>query len=324
MAELRKLGSRGEDRAQLILVTGFALAFTLVAIVLLLNTTIYTENLASRGIDRSPDEAVEFRVAAEDGLADIITAINEDANHSDSLTDVENQLSKSLTNFSRMMGRSYADRGSIADINNRSFILNDGIILRQDDTSRRLWNASEVGGNWTLATGVGKTRKVHFNLSHDHLQGITNAFRINLSDGTNYWRVYIAGYTNGVRIYVKEDGASRSPALCDIPVNSDYVQIDLSEGTVNGEDCNGYSWWGGDDPGNYEIRFENISVNQGSYSMVLKDGSPYNIPNNYNTTGGNPTYIEGIYSVEVQLEYTTPTLQYTTNVTVSPEAPHNG
>ncbi|MFC7080626.1 DUF7261 family protein [Halorussus caseinilyticus] len=42
-------GDGGRDRGQLILVTGLAIAVMLVALVLLLNTVIYTQNLATRG-----------------------------------------------------------------------------------------------------------------------------------------------------------------------------------------------------------------------------------------------------------------------------------
>lgn len=49
------------DRGQLILISGLTLAVTLLILVLLLNTAIYTENVATRGIDSDIGDAAEFQ-----------------------------------------------------------------------------------------------------------------------------------------------------------------------------------------------------------------------------------------------------------------------
>jgi len=61
-----------EDRAQLILITGLTLAVILVAVVLILNTVIYTENLATRGVDAGGGEAIDFRDGAVEDVTEIM------------------------------------------------------------------------------------------------------------------------------------------------------------------------------------------------------------------------------------------------------------
>ncbi len=75
MADVRESGG---DRAQLILVSALTIAVTLLVLVVLLNTTIYTENVATRGIDSEVRHAAQFQAIVEDGVADIARAEEDD------------------------------------------------------------------------------------------------------------------------------------------------------------------------------------------------------------------------------------------------------
>ena len=75
MADLSRPATDGRrDRAQLMLVTALALAVVLVVLVLLVNTAIYTENLATRGVDVGADDALEHRAAVVDGVGGVVVA----------------------------------------------------------------------------------------------------------------------------------------------------------------------------------------------------------------------------------------------------------
>lgn len=65
-------GPEGWDRAQLILVSGLTLAVTMLILVLLLNTAIYTENVATRGIDSDVGDAAQFQQTMDEEIAAII------------------------------------------------------------------------------------------------------------------------------------------------------------------------------------------------------------------------------------------------------------
>lgn len=62
------------DRAQLILVSALTIAVTLLVLVVLLNTTIYTENVATRGVDSEVEQAARFQAVIDDGVGDILRA----------------------------------------------------------------------------------------------------------------------------------------------------------------------------------------------------------------------------------------------------------
>lgn len=62
------------DRAQLILVSGLMIAVTMLILVLLLNTVIYTENVATRGIDSDVGEAAEVQVVIDREVEAILAA----------------------------------------------------------------------------------------------------------------------------------------------------------------------------------------------------------------------------------------------------------
>ena len=55
---------RDADRGQLLLVAGLVMAVSLVALVVLLNASIYSENLATRGIEAADGDSLEVRAAA--------------------------------------------------------------------------------------------------------------------------------------------------------------------------------------------------------------------------------------------------------------------
>ncbi len=73
------------DRGQLILITGLVIAAVLVGTVMILNTAIYTENLATRDTGDDTSEAIEFRNVVIDGSTEILR------NETETLNDALNQ-----------------------------------------------------------------------------------------------------------------------------------------------------------------------------------------------------------------------------------------
>lgn len=73
------------DRAQLILVSGLTIAVTLLVLVVLLNTVIYTENVASRGMDSGVGDARSIHETIVDETGGILAEANVTANTTDEL-----------------------------------------------------------------------------------------------------------------------------------------------------------------------------------------------------------------------------------------------
>ncbi|WP_231741260.1 hypothetical protein [Halorubrum sp. CBA1125] len=67
---------RGADRGQLMLVAALVVAVSLLTLVVLLNATIYSEAVATRGVEAADGEALEVRAAAVEGTGTLIDATN--------------------------------------------------------------------------------------------------------------------------------------------------------------------------------------------------------------------------------------------------------
>ena len=67
---------RDDDRGQIILVAAFAIAVIFVSLALIVNSAIFTENLASRGETAGSDGALSMRAMVETNVGDSMEAIN--------------------------------------------------------------------------------------------------------------------------------------------------------------------------------------------------------------------------------------------------------
>ena len=90
------------DRGQMILVGAFALSMTFVALALLLNSAVYTENLASRSIDAGASEAIEFREEARAATVGILEYLANDGSGT---------FEENLAAWTSQTAKSYAANG---------------------------------------------------------------------------------------------------------------------------------------------------------------------------------------------------------------------
>lgn len=321
MADVR-LGPTGDDsapdnRGQLILITGFALAFTLVAIVLLLNTVIYTENIASRGLDRSADEALEYRSGAVEGVGDLLVEMNQDGYN-------ETAFETAVSNLSAMLRGAHIDRGTLAVLDASRLDSTSGHLLRQTNASRSYVNATGAA-NWTLATDVSQTRRVRLTINSS--AGLATAtadtaagagvlnFSVNSSTAT--WSVYI--YENatagGIEVATATNG-TQPDRRCRVST-SDPV-VDLTAGTIAESACSGLEWADGITE-QYDLRITNGDAVNGTYSLTV-EGETTPVTANFNTgpAADSPQSIDAVYSVSLPLYYETPTLVYDTWIRVAP------
>ncbi|MFB9806517.1 hypothetical protein ACFFQF_15170 [Haladaptatus pallidirubidus] len=227
----------GDDRGQLILVTGLAIAVILVALVLLLNTVIYTENLATRGADVGGRDAVEFRAVAATGTGQVIDSEN-DADHSSPEVATEN-ASYGIRRYADLLERGYLERSTVAEISNLS--LAEGMTLRHENTTRTFVSA-DGDQNWTLATNVGENelRRFRFDLSRDQLASSpSQAFRIVADDGDDVRRVFV--YRQGSEVVVATNTAAGGSPTPVCSVTAARTTFSLTARTLGGESCSSIS-----------------------------------------------------------------------------------
>lgn len=122
------------DRGQLILITGLVIAVVLVGTVMILNTAIYTENLATRDTGDDTSEAIEFRNVVIDGTREILGNENE--------TDPEGALDQY---FTQIEGH-YAEDTTVVSVERTGEVADSSveIILRYRTPDLRYEDTVEV------------------------------------------------------------------------------------------------------------------------------------------------------------------------------------
>lgn len=323
MADVGIRGAAGSDRGQLILVTGLIIAVTMVALVLLLNTAIYTENLASRGADQSGREAIEYRGTVVEGVAGLIEA--ENAQGYDDYTKVWRSVRDGVVQIDNRTSRSYALGGTVVRINRSAMDIHNGTAMRQ--TSEQAFESNSGDTDWTLITGVKETRSFSMTVTSDNNLIPTNetmvvqdrAFNVTLKDEDGHrWQVYVyANETSGddIAVAVRIGGGSAQEIWSD---DGDDARIDLNKHTINDQSVSELNW-SDDITDPHEIAFSNGDEANGRYNITVKSASVEK--SDFNDVGDSPYYVAIVYSVDLPLHYESPTLTYETTVRVAPGEP---
>lgn len=172
-----------DDRGQLILVTALSLAILFVTLALILNTAIYTENLATRSGDiGGATDAVRYHDAARDAVGGIIDYANA-YNHTSNST-LQSNLSAGVDDFRNNSARLFVsgDRGVETTLDTTE----NGTRIAQSDPSRNFTNTSGTANDWTIATNIDKTRAVTINITDETELasfGTAGVFNLTVNDG---------------------------------------------------------------------------------------------------------------------------------------------
>jgi PKD repeat protein len=288
------------DRAQLILVSALALATTLVALSLVVNSVIYTENLATR---RNADtgQALNFREASHDGGVRALEVANfapADATFLERKTTLRDALAAWETSSSRYFARRGRDVGMSA----ASFV--EGTRVSQDTVGPFVPASSNVvyHNNSLDLLGLGETETWvaanessirRFRMEVERDSRLYETSQSLLADGgdtiltgnevyalyvrdanDDAYRVYVYENTsvtpNEVSVAVYDEQAADLVAgSCHVP--GDTVDIDVTGGTLSGdagtESCEALSFWE-DTQGPYDLYHLNGNRVAGTYSFV--------------------------------------------------------
>jgi hypothetical protein len=306
---------RDEDRAQIILITGLTLAVLFVAVVLLLNTVIYTENLATRGADAGGAEAIEFRDGVTEDLAGILHREHRNVSDGDAFT----KFNESAKSYARAVADLRARDGVIADVHVNRSTLNEGHFIAQNETESGYRNMTSPTGSadWTVAGGVNRTRNYRLTVNSSSLSDDPgDAFTIVADGADESWSVTLSN-SSADAIDVRVRNATIDPPPKTVSHEGvENVTIDLTAGTVAGQQLPGPVWAGGvqnrSDP--YDVSYENGDNATGTYSFVVdkRDGSsPLD-------DSSRPYVTEAVYSVDVEVYHRTPELTYGDVIRLAP------
>ncbi|MFB6148450.1 MAG: hypothetical protein ABEJ48_02190 [Halobacteriales archaeon] len=297
------------DRGQLILVGGLALAVTFVALALVLNTAIYTENLATRGSDLAGGAAaIEFTDAAVDGIGGAIEPINH--NHNDSHETLASNLTTAVDDWSTIAGQHAAFSGRSANVSVAA--ITNGTRIEQTNRSREFTNASKDATDWTLVEDVEHTREFRMNVSDDKLETDgPDAFNVTVTDGTTTW------WFNVTEDAVFIDNGT----ITECSTTGSSAWINVTAGQVNGTECSAMRFAEGISTP-YRIEFKNGNNAEGTYTLIVDNSSLAPSPTgDYETSGGSPFAEHAIYSTTIRVTVVTDQLRYASNRTVAPGEP---
>lgn len=316
MAHLTPLADGGRDRGQLIIVTAFALGVLFVALALILNSAIFTENLASRGETTGGEDIVTYEDALERGVGDVLTYENANVTTTTvSHSTLESRLTAATSDIDAILIRRNAITGatSAATLEDKR----DGTLIRQNATANFTNNNSAA--DWTVVSSVDRTRAFQMNVTSADSSCTRFSSCFNLTvNGSSDWVLSINEPPSGFVVAVDNGSGT---ATCG-PVNNASVTLDVTGGTFGGGLCPVLNFSEVPDSG-YKIEYENADKITGTYSMVVDNDSllSTNSASYANATDASPSATPALYSVNVSFDYQTADVNYNSTVRVAPGEP---
>lgn len=296
------------DRAQLILVAAIVLAVTFIGLAIVVNSAIFSENLATRGDVPGSDEALDFQYEVNQNVGELVESINE--NESYAKEDIEG----AVESFQLQSAIQQSRRGGTVNVQYLSDT--DGQRVAQEE-SGPLQNEM---GNLTVAENVDDARNIQFDF-----ENIDGEFDFIAKDSEQKnWTMTVD--EDRIMVEIATDGNFRSDT-CDVDA-SDGLTIDVTRATVDGDRCQALErtgegeslWFAANIENDYTIEFEGGDSVEGTYSMILQqDANPFPDPDLDPVDDLSAIVDDDIaYSVEIQYEYRTHAVQSKTVIRVAP------
>lgn len=273
------------DRGQLLLVAGIVLAVLFVALALLVNTAIYTDNVATRDGDAA-SEPLAYQEGAVSVAGGLIEAENEAG---DDFGTIESNVEDGFEQSLPMLEQRHLQRAATTETEATEFT--EGRHIQQSDNIDD-WSVSGADGvrafSMTLDTGSMES--------------------INLTDGDAPFEANLGG--SDVAVYLDEehdddltvsvDGEVR----CRVDASGD-VSFDVTDERLDGKPCPlGLSSDLDDD----SVGFDNADTVDGEYELIVATTSE----------PAAPEVSEVLYSVVLDVGIHSPDRSYESTVTVAP------
>jgi len=306
--------NRPRDRAQLILVGGLVVAVGLVALAIVLNSGIYTHNLASRA-DPTASEAVGHTAAVRDSVGGLVEY--EVGHNPDDTSEQVGNVTDGTSNVSAQVARASARRGLLTNATVAAEV--NGTTVNQTGDRNFSDSASPPNPSWTVADDTRGVRDFRMDVNRSHLIDEGGAlplsatvFNVTFDTSSEDWvvSVYRDGGTTAVLVINETADRTFGPCTDD---TGDWTTIEITRATVAGEHCAALGRIE-DLPRPYDVEFDQADNVTGSYSLVANTtsvdvGSPGD---------AGPSEMETLYAVWVEIAFQSQRVDYRTNVTVAP------
>lgn len=322
------------SRAQLFLVAAIGLAVTFVALALILNTAIFTENLASRGSDTAggPD-AVRYPTEATDGIEPLIEKVN--YNNNTTHADLHANLSAGYVAWSNASGRLAAMNGRSANLSGST---TNGTRIVQDTTGRNFTDANE-DDNWLVAADVSGTRGFWLNVTRNELNqteqselppsGSEAVYHVEfIDDNGDEWRIYVyrnANDLNEVNVTVEQPTLGITGSCSS---TGEHAVINITAATIDDTACSPLAIIALI-PTPYQISYNDTTFSggvggdtvAGTYELIVDNPSVAGANYHDDDSGDSPYTTPAIYSVSLDIRHEGPRLFYNSTVRLAPGDP---
>lgn len=336
------------DRAQLILVVGLALAVTLVALALLLNAAIYSENFASRQSHAPIDGVAGTGEHIERGLAKTLGYVNE--RNADNLTyaELRANFTAAAANWTELRNRELSLLGATMNVTTTS--TTTGTRIRQTNSSRNFTAGDGLNGapDWVLVSDVWSSPRFELNVSRKDLYSASfdtssaamadSAFHVYFTNGTHEWRVYVfeGAASNSVYVLTENPGEdfSGTPQGYDdfatdaCSSRTDWVVLRFQEGTLGDRSCDELAFVSGFDE-QYDIHFHNATQTdvlgdevvrgKGTYDLIVGKSDVDRTPYFSAADDASPYTLTALANATVEYRYRTGGVTVTDTMVVEPD-----
>jgi hypothetical protein len=308
---------RDDDRAQVLLVAGFVLAASFVALTLVLNSVIYTENLATRGDDARGGDAISYRNDVATGLERVVESATRNGSTRSKIRD---DLADAVVSTSERAAQFQVLRGVSANATLVSVTW--GTRIGQNRTTGNFTNSTvpdtaPVVGDWTLATGVEGTRSARIDVTDSSKLAETTGspLELRVTDGTPWTLTVFKNDSAGTETAIRVEPPSGPSRVCS---GGSDPTIGLTAGTFDGTDCPALDYGEGVSAP-YTVAVENGRQFQGTYSLVINGTiSDPGVAANYGDSSDGPFTLPAAYAATVHVDYQSASLSYATDRRVRP------
>jgi len=278
-----------DDRGQLLLLGGLAIAIVFLTAIPLSNSLVVSESAASSETVSDIDRTVDREASVERGVRAL-------ANEMD--TSNINELNRSLWNFSRDYTRISARRDGVYV----NATVSPGDSLQEVDRST-LSKPGPASGNWNDDLVTGSRRITEFNVTVTGVNnpGTTAAYEVRISDASGFWavRVYEDTSTGATEVSVNDDGTGWTDVSgC---TGTTPMTVNITEGTCSGGGT--FTTYDERLSGPYTVSFGNSGKNSGEFRFV---GS-----------GTFPAVSPTVLNPAVEVEYVGPDTSYERTILVN-------
>ncbi|WP_435179152.1 DUF7261 family protein [Halorussus sp. AFM4] len=346
----------GRDRAQIVLIGALTLAVSLVAVAVVLNSAIYTENLASRSGDAGVGAGVDARESVRDGVGGLTDRVNENHAGDDYAALYGTGLPTALADWRPMAVRHQVVAGRTFRVTRAGGM--EGTRIAQDGVGEftpRTSGANPLGygaPNWLVAAPVEVRQFRLADVSAADLTGTTpvsdptataDVFVVDVRDAadSDRWQVGVYRNTNDGDIELTVWDADSGSHVGSCATSDSTASVDLTGATLDGEHCDALGFLGELD-GPARIFYANGDAIRGTYELTVdRAGHRTDAPLkdrvdavNYGRHCAGPTYADGpgsepyaaaaVYSATVEFRYVSESVTYETDVRAARGEPGPG